>query len=105
MFEGLSLCGREAFGVCWCPFAVSRLPYGSGRSALPVGWSLVVFLLAPLGSSAAVAGWRKGFCFSRSRRSFRYRSLRSGGQLIAYRFDRSLGTSLSVSRQWNAISE
>lgn len=31
MFEGLSLCGRNKFGVVWCPWAVSKLPQGSGR--------------------------------------------------------------------------
>ncbi len=28
MFEGLSLCGRNKFGVVWCPWAVSKLPHG-----------------------------------------------------------------------------
>jgi hypothetical protein len=49
IFEGLSLCGRNSFGVVWCPWAVSRLPQGSGRLCSRAGLSPCRVFLGPSG--------------------------------------------------------
>ena len=49
MFEGLSLCDRNKFGVVWCPWAVSKLPQGSGRLCSRAGLSPCVISFGPSG--------------------------------------------------------
>lgn len=49
MFEGLGLCGRNRFGVVWCPWAVSKLPYGSGRLCTRAGLAPCVVSFGPSG--------------------------------------------------------